>query len=106
MNPKIAVGYEDVARWLHNFATSHAKREHPRAEVIVDTGGAREGRSHGLRLVLDGRPYPPADRPPMEFGFAEVAEGRTRFAWCESLAQRIRSEVHQLVASEPASTRT
>jgi hypothetical protein len=106
MNPKIAVGYEDVARWLHNFATSHAKREHPRAEVIVDTGGAREGRSYGLRLVLDGRPYPPADQPPMEFGFAEVAEGRTRFAWCESLAQRIRSEVHQLVASEPASTRT
>jgi hypothetical protein len=105
MNPKIAVGYEDVARWLHNFATSHAKREHPRAEVIVDTGGDREGRSYGLRLVLDARRHPPADQPPLEFGFAEVAEGRTRFAWCESLAQRIRGEVHRLVASEPASTR-
>jgi hypothetical protein len=105
MNPKIAVDYHDVARWLHNFATSHAKREDPRAEVIVDTGGDREGRSYGLRLVLEGRLYPPADQPPLEFGFAEVAEGRTRFAWCENLAQRIRGEVRRLVAREPASTR-
>jgi hypothetical protein len=106
MNPKIAVGYEDVARWLRNFATSHAKREHPRAEVVVETGGDREDRSYGLRIVLDGRSHPPAGQPPLEFGFAEVAEGRTRFAWCESLAQRIRGEVRRLATAEPASTRT
>ena len=105
MNPKIAVGYDEMARWLRNFATSHAKRENPRAEVIVETGGEREGRSCGLRLVLAGRLHPPADQPPLEFGFAEVAEGRTRFAWCESLAQRFRGEVSRLVASEPAGTR-
>jgi hypothetical protein len=103
MNPKIAVGYDEVARWLHNFATSHAKREHPRAEAVVDTGGDREGRSCGLRLVLGSRTHPPADQAPLEFGFAEVAEGRTRFAWCESLAQRIRGEVHRLVAATPPS---
>jgi hypothetical protein len=42
----------------------------------------------------------------MEFGFAEVAEGRTRFAWCEALAQRIREETRLLglegQASRPA----
>jgi hypothetical protein len=105
MNPRIAVGYDEVARWLHNFATSHAKREDPRAEAIVDTGGDREGRAYGLRLLLDGRMHPPADHAPLEFGFAEVAEGRTRFAWCESLAQRLRSEVHRLAAAEPATPR-
>src|SRR5512132_2968244 len=98
MNPKIPVGYDDVARWLHNFAISHAKREHARAEGIVETGGQREGQSYGLRLVLDGRAYPPADAPPLEFGYAEVAEGRTRFAWCEALAQRLRAETRRLAA--------
>jgi hypothetical protein len=106
MNPKIAVGYDDVARWLHNFAASHAKRENPRAEVIVETGADREGRAYGLRLVLAGRMHPPTDQPPLEFGFAEVAEGRTRFAWCESLAQRIRGEVRRLISPGSARTRT
>src|SRR5262245_38697047 len=105
MNPKIAVEYDEVARWLHNFATSHAKREHPRAEGVVDTAGDREGRSYGLRLVLDGRLHPPADQPPIEFGFAEVVEGRTRFAWCESLAQRLRGEVNRLAATKSAAAR-
>jgi hypothetical protein len=105
MNPKIAVGYDEVARWLHNFAASHAKREDPRAEAIVEAGGDREGRSCGLRLVLDGRVHPPADQLPLEFGFAEVAEGRTRFAWCESLAQRIRADVRRLISSDSARAR-
>jgi len=106
MNPKIPVGYDEVARWLRNFAVSHAKREHPRAEAVVGTGDEREGRSYGLRLVLDGRSHPAAGAPPMEFGYAEVAEGRTRFAWCEALAQRIREETRRLglegQASRPA----
>jgi hypothetical protein len=104
MNPKIPVAYGDVARWLHNFAVSHAKREDARAEALVDTGEEREGHSYGLRLVLNGRMYPPADAPPLEFGYAEVAEGRTRFAWCEALAQRLRGEMRRL-AAEPSAPR-
>jgi len=99
MNPKIAVGYDEVAGWLRNFAASHAKREHAAVEAVVETGGDRDGRSYGLRLLLDGRSHPPAGAPPLEFGFAEVAEGRTRFAWCESLARRIREEARRLAAA-------
>lgn len=101
MNPRIPVGYDEVARWLRNFAVSHGKRESTRAEALVEAEGEREGRSYGLRLVLDGRLAPPSGEPPMEFGYAEVAEGRTRFAWCESLAQRIRAEVRRLAAGSP-----
>jgi hypothetical protein len=103
MNPKIPVAYDEVGRWLHNFAVSHAKREDPRAEAIVETGEAREGHSYGLRLVLDGRQYPAGELPPLEFGYAEVAEGRTRFAWCEALAQRLRAEARRL-APGPGAT--
>jgi len=105
MNPRIPVAYDEVARWLRNFAVSHAKREHLRAEAIVEAGAEREGHSYGLRLVLDGRLYPPADAPPLEFGYAEVAEGRTRFAWCEALAQRLRAETRRL-AAESGATRS
>ncbi len=101
MNPRIPVRYDEVARWLRNFAVSHGKRESTRAEALVEAEGEREGRSYGLRLVLDGRLAPPSGEPPMEFGYAEVAEGRTRFAWCESLAQRIRAEVRRLAAGSP-----
>jgi hypothetical protein len=96
MNPRIPVGYDEVGRWLRNFATSHVKREYPRAEAHVEMGGEREGERYGLRLVLDGRLQPPPAVPPMEFGYAEVAEGRTRFVWCETLAQRLRAEVRRL----------
>jgi hypothetical protein len=93
MNPRIPVGYDEVGRWLWNFAVSHGKREHPRAQAKVDAEGDREQRSYGLTLALDGR-----TAPTMELGFGEVAEGRTRFAWCEALAQRIRSEVRGLAS--------
>lgn len=93
MNPRIPVGYDEVAHWLRNFAVSHARREQGPAEARVDTDGEREGRSYGLTLALGGR-----STPVMEFGFAEVAEGRTRFAWCEALAQRLRAEVRALAS--------
>jgi len=96
MNPRIPVGYDEVGRWLRNFAASHVKREYPRAEAHVEMDRERDGESYGLRLVLDGRRQPPPAVPPMEFGYAEVAEGRTRFAWCETLAQRLRAEVRRL----------
>ena len=41
--------YEEVARWVGNFLTSHAKRENPRAEVVI---GAGEGRSYAARVRL------------------------------------------------------
>jgi hypothetical protein len=96
MNPRIPVGYEEVGWWLRNFAISHVKREHPRAEAQVEMDREREGESYGLRLALDGRRQPPPAAAPMEFGYAEVAEGRTRFAWCETLAQRLRAEARRL----------
>jgi hypothetical protein len=96
MNPRIPVGYDEVGRWLRNFANSHAKREHPRAEAVIEIDREREGESYGLRLALGGRLQPPPAAPPMEFGYAEVAEGRSRFAWCEALAQRLRGEARRL----------
>lgn len=99
MNPRIPAGYAEVGRWLQNFATSHAKREHPRVEAIVEAGDEREGRSYGLRLVLDGATRPEAGAAPLDLDYAEVADGRTRFAWCEALAQRLRAEARELVAA-------
>ena len=93
--------YEEVARWLWNFATSHAKRESPRVEAVVETPEEREGKSYGLRLRVDERYLPPLDRPPIEFAYAEVADGLTKFAWCEALAQRIRGWARELLATEP-----
>ena len=44
--------YHEVARWLENFVNSHAKREDPRAEAVLDTEGPREGTSYGVRVRL------------------------------------------------------
>jgi hypothetical protein len=89
--------YEEVARWLWNFATSHAKRESPRVEAVVETPEEREGKSYGLRLRVDERSLPPLDQPPIEFAYLEVAEGKARFAWCEALANRIRGSARELL---------
>src|SRR3990170_3988808 len=82
--------YHEVARWLENFATSHAKREDLRAECVLDTEGPREGTSYGLRLRL-------ADRLSSEIvlPFADVAAGRGGMAWCQSLADRVRGLVSE-----------
>jgi hypothetical protein len=98
VNPRIPADYQEVARWLENFATSHAKRGNPRIEAIVEWGDDREGRSYGLRLTLDGATRPPAGLPRVELDYTDVAAGRTRFAWCEALARRIRDEASRLVA--------
>lgn len=99
MNPRIPAAYDEVGRWLKNFAASHAKREHSEIEALVEMDEAREERSYGLRLVLGPLSQPPKTEPPLEFGYAEVAEGRTRFAWCEALARRLRAEAQRLVAA-------
>ena len=82
--------YHEVARWLENFATSHAKREDLRAECVLDTDGPREGRSYGLRVRV-------ADRlsSEVELPFADVAAGRGSMAWCQSLADRVRGLVRE-----------
>ena len=89
--------YSEVGRWLGNFLTSHAKRENPRAEVTVDAGDEREGRSYGVRLRV-GRRLGPV----MELDYREVADHRETLAWCRTLADRTRRQVRDLAS--PAST--
>lgn len=95
MNPGIEVGEGELVRWLAGFANSHAKRESPRIEAVVEQG---EGRLT-LRLALGTvrRPAPPL--PPIELATAVVATGRTRFDWCQALAGRIRTEARALLAA-------
>jgi hypothetical protein len=91
MNPKIPTSYQETGDWLASFVRSHAKLENPRIEVRLDAAGPREGRSYGVRLSLDGRLSPPPGSAPIELEFRDVVEGRTRFAWCVALAERIRA---------------
>jgi hypothetical protein len=90
--------YGEVARWLENFVTSHAKREDLRAECALDTEGPHEGTSYGLRVRVD-------DRLSSEIvlGFDDVAAGRGSMAWCQSLADRVRGLVREV--THPGSLR-
>jgi len=105
VNPKIPASYGEVGCWLHGFAISHAKRESPRIEATVEME-EWEGRSYGLRLVLGALALPPRDQPPLEFSYEEVRDGRTRFAWCEALARRLREEAHRLLDEETRASRS
>ena len=91
--------YEEVARWLRNFVTAHAKREDLRVEALVDTEGAREGQSYGVRLRLGEGLMPAPFEPPFELGFAEVAENRGSLAWCSGLAERVRHLARELAST-------
>ncbi len=86
-------GYEDVARWLKNFLTSHAKRAHPRVEVALDAGGEREGRSYAVRLRFGDR-----WSAPVEFDYKEVADNRGTLQWCRAAADRIQALARELAA--------
>ena len=86
--------YDEVARWLRNFLTSHAKRENVHAEVEVDAGEAREGKSYGTRLRLGDRLT-----PVVEFDYAKVAQNRGSLEWCAMLAARTRARVRDLTAA-------
>lgn len=97
--------YDEVARWLRNFATAHAKRENARVEVAVDVAEPRIGTSYGLRLRLGERLLPPADAAPVELAYADVAAGRGSLAWCESLAQRLRALAAAFTTSADESRR-
>jgi hypothetical protein len=83
--------YDDVARWLHNFLTSHAKREALRAEVDLDSGDEREGKSYAARVRIGD-----AASDLLEFDYRTVADHRGELAWCRDLAERIRQAVRDL----------
>lgn len=85
--------YGDVARWLRNFLRSHAKREDPRVEVVLDAGDGREGLSYAARLRLGEQLS-----PPVELDYKEVADNRGGLAWCTALAQRTREQARALLA--------
>ena len=87
--------YHEVARWLENFVNSHAKREDPRAEVVLDTEGPREGTSYGMSVRLGERPS-----SEIELTFADVARSRGSLAWCQQLADRVRGLVREITAAE------
>ena len=101
MNPNIPADYHETGTWLAGFLRSHAKRESPRIEVILESAGAREGRSYGVRLSLGGRLHPAPGSQPIELDFGEVATGRTRFAWCAALGERIRVAAQELLSTAP-----
>ena len=85
--------YDEVARWLGNFAESHAKRENLHAEVLLDREGPREGEAYGLRVRMDGRLS-----PALELAYQEVRDRRGSLAWCQALAERIRGLVRDTAA--------
>jgi hypothetical protein len=84
--------YDDVARWLLNFLLSHAKREHPRVEVVFESGDEREGKSYAARLTLDGR-----STSTIEFDYPDVAAHRGDLAWCRAMAARTRQAARGLL---------
>ena len=86
--------YDDVARWLLNFVLSHAKREHPRVEVVFEAGEARAGVSYAARLILDGR-----STSVIEFDYADVAAHRGDLAWCRAMAARVGDWARSLVGA-------
>jgi hypothetical protein len=85
--------YDEVARWLKMFVNSHAKREHPRVEIVLDDDEAREGVSYAARLRFGERAG-----ALMEFDYKDVAAHRGELAWCADLAQRVRREARLLLA--------
>ena len=86
--------YPEVARWLWNFLTAHAKRVDPRFEVELHATDEREGKSYGARLSFQRHLG-----PMMEFEFREVADQRGSLAWCAALAERTKSAARDLIAA-------
>jgi hypothetical protein len=87
--------YHEVARWLENLVSSHAKREDPRAECVLGTDGPREGTSYGVRVRLGERVS-----SEIELSFTDVARNRGSLAWCQQLADRMRGLVREIRAAE------
>ena len=89
--------YEEVERWLKMFLNSHAKREHPRIEAVLENDETREGVSYAARLHFGDRASALT-----EFDYQDVAAHRGELAWCADLAQRVRREARELLAGSPS----
>jgi hypothetical protein len=89
--------YDEVERWLRVFLTSHAKREDPRVEVVLDEDDALRGRAYRARLRLAARVS-----EPMELDFKDVADHRGALGWCAALAARTRALAHGLIGAGSA----
>jgi hypothetical protein len=80
--------YSEIDRWLHNFLMSHAKRENFRAEIELESGDEREGKSYGVKARLGDQRVDVG-----EFDYRTVADHRGELLWCRELAERIRAVV-------------
>jgi len=89
--------YDDVSRWLRNFLTAHAKREDPRMEIRLETGGDLEGSAYRARVRF-GDHLSEA----MTLDYREVADSRGTLAWCAGLAARVRGLARPLLAAGSA----
>jgi len=89
--------YDEVSRWLRVFLASHAKREHPRVEVVLDDDEALEGRTYRARLRL-GQQVSDA----IELDYEDVAAHRGELAWCVALAARTRALARGLLGAGSA----
>lgn len=89
--------YDEVARWLRMFLTSHAKREHPRVEVVLDEDASLEGRAYRARLRFGERLS-----EAMELDYKDVADHRGELDWCAALAGRTRALARDLIGAGSA----
>jgi hypothetical protein len=89
--------YDEVERWLRVFLTSHAKRENPRIEVVLDEDDALQDRGYRARLRLGERLS-----DVLELDFRDVADHRGELAWCAALAARTRAQARSLLGAGSA----
>lgn len=87
--------YDEVARWLRNFLTSHAKRVNPRVEVVLEDDDERKGKSYGVHLRLGSHVS-----PLVGLDFRDVAANRGSLAWCAALAERVRQLASDLAVGQ------
>jgi hypothetical protein len=92
--------YHEVARWLENFVSSHAKREDPRAEAMLDAEGPREEVSYGVRVRFGERLS-----SEIELTYADVAAHRGSLAWNQELAERVRGLAREVTVAERSVSR-
>lgn len=90
--------YQEVARWLRLFATSHAKRESPRVETVVEEDDVQ--RAYRVRLIHGDR-----SSLALELDAADVAANRGSLEWCSRLATQIRGLARQVVDPAGAGNR-
>ncbi len=89
--------FHEVARWLLNFLNSHAKRESPRIEAVVEADEDRPT-VYGAWLRLGE-----TTSPRVELDYKTMADNRGSLVWCDELAARVRGWARELLAATPPS---